>query len=220
VTSARGFTLVEVMIAVGITAIIGALVVGSFQRTYAARDLAEAQDERFSSARVALTRMARELSQAYVSEHYDRKRFRERPTLFRGKDLGDRDDLLFTTMSHVRLTRDEKASDEAVVEYSVERDTGSADEYALWRREKTRIDEDPDRGGSKAIVCEHVTQFDVEYWDWKRQEWAREWTTTTTDHQGLLPTRVKVRLGVRWPDGKQRTFETQARVAVIRPMDF
>jgi hypothetical protein len=29
-----------------------------------------------------------------------------------------------------------------------------------------------------------------------------------------------VKITLRMPDGKDRSFETQARVAIIRPMDF
>ena len=218
--SARGFTLIEVMIAVGITAVMGVMTMGAFQRTYGAKELTEAQDERFSSARVALSRMAREVSQAYLSDQYDRKRFRDPPTLFRGKDGGDRDDLLFATMSHERLVRDAKESDEAIVEYSVDADPDRQGEQALFRREKARVDDDPEHGGAKAIVCEHVTTFDVQYWDWKRQEWAREWVTNSVERGNVLPTRVRLRLGVKMQDGKERVFETQARVAIVRPLGF
>ncbi len=218
---ARGFTLVEVMVAAGITAVMGVMVMGAFSRAYQAKELADAQDERFSVARVALTRMAREVSEAFLSDHYDRKRFRDPPTFFRGKDRGERDDLLFTTMTHERLVRDAKESDEAVVEYTVEADPDHPGEQALFRREKARLDEDPERGGAKAVVCEHVTTFDVQYWDWKRQEWAREWVTNSAERGNTLPTRVKVRLGLKMPDGKEQVFETQARVAIPRPLaDF
>jgi general secretion pathway protein J len=217
---ARGFTLLEVMIAAAITAIIGVLVAGSFQRAARSRDLAEEQDERFSGARVALTRMSREVSQAFLSDHYDKRRFRERPTVFEGKDRGREDDLLFTTMTHARVVRDVKESDQAIVEYSVEPDPARRGELALWRREKARIDDDATRGGTRAVVLEHVRGFDVEYWDWKKQEWAREWSSSRTDHQGLLPTRVRFRVTLAMPDGQERTFETQTRIAVIRPLDF
>jgi general secretion pathway protein J len=218
--ASRGFTLVEVMIAVGITAVMGVMVMGAFQRTYAAKDLTEGQDERFTSARVALTRMAREVSEAYLSEQYDQKRYRDPPTLFRGKDSGERDDLLFTTMSHDRLVRDAKESDEAVIEYAVDSNPDVRGELALFRREKPRVDDDPEHGGSKAIVCEHVTRFDVQYWDWKKQDWAREWVTNSAERGNILPTRVRLRLGVKMQDGKEQVFETQARVAIIRPLRF
>jgi general secretion pathway protein J len=218
--SGQGFTLVEVMIAAAITAIIGVLVAGSFRRAAASRDLAEAQEERFGGARVALSRMAHEVSEAFLSEHYDRKRYRERPTVFAGKDLGERDSLLFATMAHARLVRDAKQSDQSVVEYSVDVHPDRPGELALFRREKPRIDDDPERGGTRALVLEHVKAFDVEYWDWKRQDWAREWSSTSVDRAGLLPTRVRFRVTLVMPDGKDRTFETQARIAIIRPLDF
>ena len=69
-------------------------------------------------------------------------------------------------------------------------------------------------------MCEHVISFDVQYWDWKRQEWVREWVTNSAERQSILPTRVKVRLGLKMPDGKERAFQTQARVAIIRPLAF
>jgi general secretion pathway protein J len=216
----RGFTLIEVMIAVGITAVMGVMVMGAFQRAYAAKELTESQDERFASARVTLTRMAREVSAAFLSDHYDRKRFREPLTLFRGKDGGQRDSLLFATMSHERRVRDAKESDEALIEYVVESDPDHPGEQVLFRREKARIDDDPEHGGAKAVVCEHVSTFDVEYWDWKRQEWVREWVTNSAERANQLPTRVKMKLGLKMPDGKERFFETQARVAIIRPLGF
>ena len=64
----RGFTLIEVMIAVSIAAIIGALTAGSFQRTYMAKELIESQDARYSAVRLAMTRMSREISMAFLSE--------------------------------------------------------------------------------------------------------------------------------------------------------
>ena len=168
--SHRGFTLIEVMIAISITAVIAAMTLGAFQRAQALRQAVEEQDERVSGARTALSRMAREVSAAFISEHYDRRRFRDRPTIFKGRDGGDRDSLLFATMAHVRGMRDARESDQMVVEYSVDADPDAPGEYALFRREKIRIDEEPERGGNRALLLRHVTGFDVTYWDWQKQE--------------------------------------------------
>ena len=113
----RGFTLIEVLIAVGITAVIGAMALGAFSRSAAARQSVEEQDERVSGARAALGRMARDVSSAFLSDHFDRQRFRDRPTVFKGRDGGDRDSLLFATMAHGRAVRDARESDQSVVEY-------------------------------------------------------------------------------------------------------
>jgi general secretion pathway protein J len=220
VRARRGFTLLEVMIAVAITGMIGAMVADSFRRAAMLRDLSTEQEARFGGARVALTRIAQEVSQAFLSDHYDRKKYRERPTVFLGRDRGEQDTLLFTTMAHTRMAPDAKQSDQAVVEYSLESDPDSPDDLVLWRREKAHIDENADRGGTRARVLDHVRAFDVSYWDWKRQEWAREWMSTGVDHPNQLPTRVRIQLKVRMPDGSDHDFQTQSRVAIIRPLDF
>jgi general secretion pathway protein J len=216
---ARGFTLVEVLIAVAITAVIGAMALGAFGRSAAARQAVEEQDERIGGARAALTRMAREITAAFLSDHFDRSRFRDRPTVFKGRDGGDRDTVLFATMAHVRGIRDARESDQSVVEYSVDADPDFPGAYALFRREKVRIDDEPDRGGVRTLLLHHVTGLDVDYWDWQKQEWARDWSTAPGDRP-LLPPRVRMKLTVRMPDGNTRSLETQARVAIVRPLDF
>ena len=215
----RGFTLIEVLIAVGITAVIGAMALGAFSRSAAARQSVEEQDERVSGARSALGRVARDVSSAFLSDHFDRQRFRDRPTVFKGRDGGDRDSLLFATMAHGRAVRDARESDQSVVEYFVDSDPEVPGEQALFRREKLRIDDEPERGGVKSLLLHHVVAFDVEYWDWQKQEWVRDWSTAPGDRT-LLPPRVKMRLTLRMADGKDRIFQTQARVAIIRPLDF
>jgi general secretion pathway protein J len=214
-----GFTLVEVLIAMAITAVVGAMALGAFSRSAAARQSVEEQDERIGGATAALTRMSRELSSAFVSEHFDRARYRDRPTVFKGRDGGDRDSLLFTTMAHVRGIRDAKESDQSVVEYLVDADPEFPGQYALFRREKIRIDDEPDRGGVKSLLLHHVKGFDVEYWDWQKQEWVRDWSTAPGDRT-LLPPRVKIKLTMTMADGATRSLETQAKVAIIRPLDF
>jgi general secretion pathway protein J len=139
--------------------------------------------------------------------------------VFKGRDGGDRDTLLFATMAHTRAVRDARESDQSVVEYLVDADPDAPGENALFRREKIRIDDEPDRGGTRALLLRHVTGFDVQYWDWQKQEWVRDWSTAPGDRP-LLPTRVKVKVTLRMPDGTDRSFETQSRIAIVRPLDF
>lgn len=216
----RGFTLLEIMIAVAISSIIGVVIFGAFQRAYAIKDSIEAADERYSTARVALSRMAREISLSFISEHYDHKRFRERPTIFKSDHSGDRDALLFTSFAHERLFRDAKESDQALLEYKMDSDPDRPGEYALWRREKVHFDEDMERGGQKALLAEGVTSLNFWFWDWKKNEWTTDWNTASTERIPQLPVRVRIRIGLRMPDGKEKKFETQTKIAMIRPLDF
>ncbi len=212
---ARGFTLVELMIAIGITASIAAMVAGSFAQVDRASQIARAQGERFAVARLALSRMAREISMAFLSDHFDRSQYRERPTLF----LGREDELLFSSMAHVRLNLDAKESDQSTVEYGVEHDPERPGTEALFRREKPRIDDEPDRGGRNDVLCDRVRRLEIQYWDRKRQEWVREWSTRSTERANELPTRVRVELELEMPSGGTEKFSTETRIAITRPRD-
>lgn len=212
----RGFTLLEVIVAVAITALLGAMTLGAFRQVDRAAEIARAQGDRYAGARLALTRAARELSMAFVSDHYDKDRLRERPTLFKGRE----DTILFTTFAHERLARDARQSDQAVVEYTLENDPGNSGEQALFRREKARIDDQPDRDGRKDLVAEHVTAFRLQYWDEKRKDWAREWSTQSADRASELPSRVRLELELKLADGRTEKLVTEARVALTRPLDF
>ncbi|WP_242360629.1 type II secretion system protein GspJ [Anaeromyxobacter sp. SG17] len=211
-----GFTLVEVMIAIAITAIIGAMTVGSFRQVDRASEIVRGQAERYAAVRVALTRLSRELTMAYLSDHYDRNEYRERPTLFRGRE----DQVLFATLAHERVSPDVKESDEAVVEYVLEADPDHAGEEALFRRSKPRVDADPERGGRKDVVADRITAFRLGYWDPKRKEWVREWSTRATEHESELPERVRIELETKLPDGRTEKLSTEARIAISRPLDF
>jgi len=132
--------------------------------------------------------------------------------------VGREEELLFTTMAHQRLHRDVRESDQAVVEYVVERDPDRPGEEALFRRSKPRIDDEPDRGGRKDLVADRVTSFRLRYWDPRRAEWAREWTTRTTEHAEELPSRVRFELEVAKDGGGTEKFVTEARIALRRPL--
>ena len=211
-----GFTLLEVLVAMAITAVIGVLTLGSFRQVDRAQEIARDQGDRYAGARLALSRLAREVELAFLSEHYDHGRFRERPTLFLGKE----DDLLFTTMAHQRLARDARESDQAVVEYTLEADPAHAGAMALFRREKARLDEEPDRGGRKDLVADHLRTFRLQYFDPKKRELVREWSTRAVDHPRDLPARVRVELELELADGRVEKLSTEARIALTSSLEF
>jgi general secretion pathway protein J len=210
--SSGGFTLVEVLIAVGIVAAMAVMTIGSLRSLDRASETARLQDERYAAARVALARLSREVSMAFLSDNFDTARYREPLTLFVGRD----DELLFTTMAHTRLYGNAKESDQSIVEYKVDADPAHSGERALFRREKPRLDDEPDRGGRTDLVADHITAFRLQYWDAKRKDWVREWTTRQTEHQKELPQRVRVELEMALADGRSEKFVTEARVELRR----
>ena len=206
----------EVLIALAITAAMGLMTVGAFRQVDRANELTRDQGDRFAGARLALSRLSREVSMAFISQHYDDQHLRERPTLFVGRE----DTLLFCTFAHERLARDARESDQSVVEYTLDSDPDHSGERALFRREKAHIDEEPDRGGRKDLVADHLTSLRFQYWDPKKNDWVREWSTRAMDHANDLPTRVRFELELKLSDGRTEKLVTEARVALTRPLSF
>ncbi|MCE9666693.1 GspJ family type II secretion system protein [Myxococcus stipitatus] len=211
---ARGFTLMEVMVAVAITALMGTVVAMAFQSGLAAKDSVEAEADRYRQVRVAMNRMTREIGSAFVSARYDLKRYRDqqdRPTNF----IGESDRLLFTTFAHQRLYTDVKESDQAVVEYFVEptSDKTARGRMDLMRRVDPNVGgERMDRGGTTDVLLEGVKKLEFEYWNTEKKEWDDEWDTRRTEQKSILPTRVRITLYAVDETGKEARYTTQARI--------
>lgn len=209
----RGFTLMEVVIAIAITAFIGVVIGVSFNTTIANKEVIETQSEHYRMLRAAMNRMTREISAAYVSDRYDPKRYRDaydRPSNF----VGARDKLLFTSLAHQRLYADAKESDQMVVEYQVKSspDPKARGRNDLVRREKVILEERMERGGTEDTLFEGAKKIEFQYWNSERKQWEDEWDTRRAERKTILPTRVKITLIATDENGKEVKYTTQARI--------
>lgn len=240
----KGFTLLEVTIAVGLLAILSLLMYEAMNLTFRARETISRIEDLCHSAQVALHHLTRDISMAFLSNHVDPKD-PATTTLF----IGTSDSLLFTYLGHERLRRGARESDQGVVEYRLERDPEGPG-MALIRREKSPIDAEPERGGTREVLVSRVREFRLQYWDEKEEEWRDEWKASMEDalksgmagdlgpqvappgaklmkaaqdkmlEQFQLPSRVYIRLVLEDIDGTEFPFETQARIHLRMPLNF
>jgi general secretion pathway protein J len=211
--SRAGMTLIEVMVAMSMFAAVGALVYGGFAQTSRAKKVLEGELDRYHEIRVTLERMVKELSMAYVSIHQNQSAsLQTMRTQLVGKDSGFGDRLDFTSLSHTRLYRDAKESDQNELSYFLT-DAPDGDGKVLARRMQPRIDDHPDEGGRVEIMLENVLEFDVEYLDPVTWEWLKSWDTTSgTGQANRLPAQVKIMItvpGIK-RDTKREVFGTRA----------
>lgn len=212
---ARGFTLLEVLFAVGVTAMMGVLIAAAFQTGYRTKELVEQEADHYRALRTGTDRMVREISGAFVSDHYDTRRYRDqndRPTNF----IGARDRLLFTSMAHQRLYADAKESDQMVVEYFTKSAAapGGQQRLNLMRREDSLLDDRMDRGGTEDVLVENVKRIDFAYWDSDKKDWVDEWDTRRIEKKSILPVRVRITISAVDETGREARYVTQARIVL------
>ena len=208
------------MIAIAVLAMIGSITYKAFDGAWDLKTRIEHAEERDQEVRAALDRISREVSMTFLSEHYDRKRFRERPTFFKLKDGRADANLTVTSFAHERLHTDAKESDQAIFQYHLDRDDDGV--RSLFRRVKPQIDEEWERGGENAVVATDILRFSVEAWEPKDREWRDEWDSNSPQRTGqvLIPPRVKISITIKDEQGKEKTWSTQARIALGSPLDF
>ncbi len=214
----RGFTLLEIILAVTILALIGTMIYGGFSQTALNKARVEEDVDHSRVVHMALDRMTRELSMAFVSTHVNPSLdLRVVETGFIGKDHGDEDRIDFTSFSHRRLYRNARESDQNEISYFVTDHPDDRGVRVLARREQNRIDEDPRRGGKSQILVENVTELNIEYFDPLISEWVQTWDSEDMMAQAnRLPSQVRIRLSVEDPRrrGKTQSFGTRVSIPI------
>ena len=216
----RGFTLLEVILAVSILALVGTMIYGGFSQTALNKARIEEDVDHSRVVHMALDRITRELSMAFVSTHVNPSLdLRTQITAFVGKDNSREDRIDFTSFSHRRLYRNAKESDQNEISYFVTEHPDDPGMNVLARREQNRIDDEPRKGGKSQILLENVEEFNVEYFDPRLSEWVQSWDTLDAlEQQNRLPTQVRIRIAVKDPRGRSRTVSYGTRVTL--PMTY
>ncbi len=220
--ASRGFTLLEVMVAIGIVALLGVLIYGAFMGMSRSRKNMQHVGNRYQQGRQAVDRMARELTSAFLSGHQPFQQLQYvRETIFVGTDQRPSDRVDFTSFSHMRLKADSHESDQCELSFfaSTDPETGNLD---LVRRVQKYIDDEPTRGGVVQVLAENIESFDVKYFDPLISEWIDSWSTVQAAGQiGRLPGAVWITLWLRGgPRDAPVKFETKVQIPIQLPLTF
>ena len=191
-----GFTLLEVLVALGVMVVIATIAWSTVAQTMDLRDYLDEADTLNRSARVTLTRLSREL-EVLTNNTSAVNTYR---TVFVGKDQDDEDEIWFATRTHRRLYRDSRECDQTEITIWTEEDKEDRGKLVLYHREAPRIDQDPDKAGAILPLARSVTRFDLRYLDSKTGEWSDEWDSTAVEHTNTLPRAVQMVLGLSGPD--------------------
>lgn len=220
----RGFTLIEVLLAVTLLLGVATAVYSSMHTSFETKNMVSKINDRHHEARQVMNRIAKELRQAFLRQalaDIDRQDDPTFVTRFKGGD----DEIYFQTTAHLRTQAGARESDQAEVQYFLkrsDRDTPFKSGQTLFRRESRRIDDDPERGGQIWPVLDGVKEFRLEYWDDAKEigddAWERDWDS---DDNQTLPARVRISLVLASDreGGKDVRFVTQAAPRLRKPIN-
>jgi general secretion pathway protein J len=217
-----GLTLLEVMLAVAILAVMMTLAWKTIANTSDAKKVFEAYEERNHELRMALGRIVRDLEHAYLSSNEDRNAAHPR-TMFMAKSSLRLPDIRFSTLDHRVLWADANESEQTVISY-VPHDNPDHPGAVDWlRREQRRMSNEPPESepADYDVLVHDIVGAKLEFWNWKNNEWQDSWDTTQADGQkGWLPSRVRITITVKGPDDKDVKLSTQARLWMQEVLNF
>ena len=220
--TSRGLTLLEVLVSVGILALVATLIYGAFDGMSRSRQGLARINDRYHQGRGALGRMSRELESAFISAHQPQVASQVvRNTAFIGHDSSNADRIDFNSFSHRRLARDVHESDQNELSYFTSRDS-EHDKTDLVRRESALLDLEPSKGGVVNILAEDIESFDLEYLDPGTGEWVTSWDSTQPAGQyGRLPHQVKITLVLKGGVGEHPLkLMTKVALGMQLPLAF
>lgn len=221
---ARGFTLIEVLLAVTLLLGVATAVYSSMHTSFETKNMVTTLNDRHHEARQVIGRIAKELRQAFLREQL-LDSMREEDAVFVTRFKGQDDELYFQTTAHMRLQAGARESDQAEVHYFLKRgnrDSPYKSGQTLYRRESKRIDDDPEKGGQVWPVLDGVKELKFEYWDDAKEigdnAWESDWDSN--DNQ-TLPARVRITLVLvsERERGKDVRFVTQAAPRLRKPIN-
>ncbi|RYE78658.1 MAG: general secretion pathway protein GspJ [Myxococcales bacterium] len=216
-------TLLEILVAVTIMAMVSVLIYGAFDGLSKSRMGLSRINDRYQQGRGTLRRLAQELSGAYLSLHQP-----SNPTLlvtrtaFSAKNGSPADRLDMTTFSHVRVTANSRESDQNELSYFGCPDPAVPGKTDLCRREQSIIDFDANKGGSVYVIAEDIDLFDLKFLDPQSGMWVESWDSTQAIGQpGRLPLQARITLVLRGgPGGKTISFEEKVPLSFQQPITF
>ena len=203
----HGFTLMEVLIATAILAIVLSIVYGSFVQTKRVIARAEGSVDELRGVRVSFNRMMWDLSMAFLSKQDpDQTDQTDVNTIFVGtNDFAagyPNDSIDFTSYANRIRNKDARESDQTEVGYYLNRNFDG--DTVLMKREKRRIDKKPLEGGKSYELSEDVIGLNFRYLD-QEGAWVDSWDSRVSK---AIPEAVEITLIIKDRTGSERSYRT------------
>jgi len=212
-TTDKGFTLIEVLLAVFIGSIVLTVLYASFFQINKAKDRIEEELELYHEARIIMSKITKDLATAFPRGLVNSQSTNITTPFFYGVAEGERSKLSLTSLSRMP-TQNSRESDQTEISYFLE-PIQDSDLFALVRRDNPTLESET--GGTQFALSERITGFNLTYLakipeDGDAQEYVTEWNSNETLS---LPAAVNVNIVLRNPRGEDVQFSTMVSIPVV-----
>ena len=214
-----GFTLMEILLAFLILAIVVSTILGSFNAVFSTTDTLDNSGKYYAMAKNCLNRMSLDLKALYVTQppYYKKPEFDDPPDLYRIEgsvvDVGGTNfaALRFTSSAHISLDNNSRGGIAEIVYYVQSKTDG---QLVLKRADHLYPYPPFEEKGGDPVLCQHVKSLAFKYFDAEGQEFE-EWNSDTDDYDHATPTAIGIQLEIG-NESNSYTFDTTVRLAAYR----
>ena len=214
-----GFTLMEILVAIFIFALVITMVFGSFRAVFSSADAVGGDVAIFESARTCLGRMATDLSALYVSDYprYTKPEFNDPQDPYRlvadstdvaGSSFGR---LQFASLAHLPINRDSRQGVCRIIYYVHQR---SDESLVLRRADHLYPFPDFQESEDDPILCDAILALEFGIIG-AEDEMSDRWDSESADTDYATPQSVEIRLTVGTP-ARSMAFTTRVFLHVHR----
>ena len=207
-TVAKGFTLIEILIAIFILAIVLSTIYAAYTGTFRIIKASEYESDIYTMARTTMERMVKDLEA--ISTYKGQFELISKPTLLGEKEFPV---LSFTSTGHVEFSDKGIPSCTSTISYFVEEDSEKK-VYTLLRDDvlisKPNKQETP-KGGF--ILCERLHSLTYKFYDTAGKEYDTWDSSSDSEGQkNKVPSIVSIHLNLVNPDDQDRPYKFMTKV--------
>ncbi len=190
IQTSQGFTLLELLIAIAIFAVVASLLYTAYTGTYRNIDAAESQAEIYQMARIALDRIIDDLESANIPDESN-------PDFFLGKDdvtdARNTDSLRFISRAHISLNDMSTNSGNAKIGYYVKKKEEESEEpvFTLYRSDVLENLEWPEDETGGLVLCEGLYSINFTYYDQEGEKYDY-WDSSNDMFKRRMPSLVSI----------------------------
>lgn len=203
--NSKGFTLIEILLAVGILGIIFSMVYWTFDKTYDVIEGVQMETDRYRSVRLSLNKMSEEISSVYWREGY-------KDSLFIGEDIEEnghpRDSLRFMSASNYGSSAGGNESDMNIISYYLEKEE-EGETYKLMHSEIRNIFSTSEEDREAYELGESLIGLNLRYFN--GTDWVDSWNS---DELKAVPLTVEIKIIIKDAGGAEKSFTTLKEIPV------